>query len=195
MNVAGIENFVVKVLGTQLSPNLHYHNLAHTLDVVSSSMRIAGEEGVVNTEELILLKTAAFLHDIGFLNTILNHEEEGCLMARAILPDYDYSESEMDVICNMIMKTKLPQLPTTLLEKILCDADLDHLGRSDFKDVSNRLWEEWKALNKVDESADWNAIQYNFVLKHQFWTASSQRNRNATKAGYLKELHELMTHE
>jgi hypothetical protein len=35
MNVAGIENFVVRALGTQLSPKLHYHNLTHTVDVVT----------------------------------------------------------------------------------------------------------------------------------------------------------------
>ncbi|MFN0188791.1 MAG: HD domain-containing protein [Bacteroidia bacterium] len=188
MNVAGIENFVVRALGTQLSPKLHYHNLTHTIDVVKGALKIAEQEGVTESYDLVLLKTAGFLHDIGFLNTFVDHEEEGCLIARAILPDYNYDEEAIDIICNMIMKTKLPQRPTTLLEKILCDADLDHLGREDFKEVSNRLFEEWKTLGKIDDSMDWNLIQYTFLDAHHYWTNTSQQKRNHLKTQYLHEL-------
>lgn len=188
MNVAGIENFVVRALGTQLSPKLHYHNLTHTIDVVTGALRIAEQEGVVESYDLVLLKTAGFLHDIGFLNTFVDHEVEGCLIARAILPDYNYDEEAIEIICSMIMKTKLPQKPDTLLEKILCDADLDHLGREDFKEVSNRLFEEWKSLGRIDENMDWNLIQYTFVDAHHYWTNTSQRNRNHLKIQYLQEL-------
>ena len=103
MNVAGIENFVVRALGTQLSPKLHYHNLTHTIDVVTEALKIAEQEGVTESYDLVLLKTAGFLHDIGFLNTFVDHEEEGCLIARAILPDYNYDEEAIEIICIMIM--------------------------------------------------------------------------------------------
>ncbi len=188
MNVAGIENFVVRALGTQLSPKLHYHNLTHTIDVVTEALKIAEQEGVTESYDLVLLKTAGFLHDIGFLNTFVDHEEEGCLIARAILPDYNYDEEAIEIICIMIMKTKLPQKPDTLLEKILCDADLDHLGREDCKEVSLRLFEEWKLLGRIDENMDWNLIQYTFVDAHHYWTTTSQRNRNHLKTQYLQEL-------
>ncbi len=188
MNVAGIENFVVRALGTQLSPKLHYHNLTHTIDVVTEALKIAEQEGVTESYDLVLLKTAGFLHDIGFLNTFVDHEEEGCLIARAILPDYNYDEEAIEIICIMIMKTKLPQKPDTLLEKILCDADLDHLGREDCNEVSLRLFEEWKSLGRIDENMDWNLIQYTFVDAHHYWTNTSQRNRNHLKTQYLQEL-------
>jgi uncharacterized protein len=188
MNVAGIENFVVRALGTQLSPKLHYHNLTHTVDVVKEALKIAEQEGVTESYDLVLLKTAGFLHDIGFLNTFVDHEEEGCLIARAILPDYDYDDEAIDIICNMIMKTKVPQKPETLLEKILCDADLDHLGREDFKEVSNRLFEEWKSLGKVSDSMDWNLIQFTFLDAHHYWTNTSIQKRDHLKTQYLHEL-------
>lgn len=192
MNIAGLEKFVVKALGTQLSPKLHYHNLSHTQDVVNSALRIAGQEGVHESYDLVLLKTAGYLHDIGFLNTFVEHEEEGCLIAQAILPDYNYDQEAIDIVCGMIMKTKLPQKPETLLEKILCDSDLDHLGREDFKEVSSRLFEEWKALGRVDESMDWNLIQYTFLETHHYWTFSSQNRRNQLKEQYLHELKEIV---
>jgi len=34
--------------------------------------------------------------------------------------------------------------PANLLEEIICDSDLDYLGRSDFIPVSNTLFEELK---------------------------------------------------
>lgn len=188
MNVAGIENFVVKALGTQLSSKLHYHNLSHTLDVVKSALRIAEQEGVNESYDLVLLKTAGFLHDSGFLNTFVDHEEEGCLIAQAILPDYNYDQEAIDIICSMIMKTKLPQKPETLLERILCDADLDHLGREDFKEVSSRLFDEWKALGRVDENMDWSLIQFTFLESHHYWTGTSQNMRSHLKNQYLQEL-------
>ena len=32
--------------------------------------------------------------------------------------------------------TKIPQTPLTKLEEIICDADLDYLGREDFFEIS-----------------------------------------------------------
>jgi hypothetical protein len=49
------------------------------------------------------------------------------------------------------MATKLPPNPKNLLEKIICDSDLDYLGRSDFIPVSNTLFEELKACTKWDQ--------------------------------------------
>ena len=42
------------------------------------------------------------------------------------------------------MATKVPQSPKNHLEEILCDCDLDYLGRDDFEKISNNLFSEWK---------------------------------------------------
>jgi hypothetical protein len=74
--------------------------------------------------------------------TYRNHEEAGVEIAREILPDYDYTQEQIDHICQLIMKTKLPPKPVYLLEQIICDADLDYLGRVDFIPVSGNLFRE-----------------------------------------------------
>jgi len=192
MDVAAIERYVIENLGRNLSPELHYHNLAHTLGVVSAAIHIANEESIRDSYNLDVLKTAALLHDCGFLNTVSEHEEEGCRIAIALLPEFGYKPEAIDLICKLIMKTKLPQLPETLLEKILCDADLNHLGRVDFKEVSQRLYDEMEALGKVTEDTNWNQIQLDFLLEHQFWTESAMKDRNALKIEQLKELQQLV---
>ena len=41
------------------------------------------------------------------------------------------------------MATEIPQNPKTHLEMIMCDADLDYLGRYDFETISNNLYTEF----------------------------------------------------
>ena len=188
MNVLAVEEYIIQQLSSGLSPDLHYHNLAHTMAVVSRSHAIAVEEGVVDSYALTILKTAALLHDTGFLVVYDNHEEEGCKIAQRILPSLEYSVQDIDMICGLIMKTKIPQAPVTHLEMILCDADLDHLGSQSFKEVSSRLLEEWKAFHKIKDEKEWNQIQYNFLKDHSYWTATSRAQRDPLKATYLEEL-------
>ena len=69
-----------------------------------------------------------------------NHEYFSTLVAREILPTYYYTRSQIDTICELIMATKLPPKPRNKLEEIMCDADLDYLGRSDMIPVSNTLY-------------------------------------------------------
>ena len=63
-----IHDHVVHNLLTGLSEKLTYHNLPHTLDVLKQVQRIGKEEGIMEEEDMFLLKTAALYHDTGFLS-------------------------------------------------------------------------------------------------------------------------------
>ena len=124
--------FVITELESKLGENLSYHNVLHTKKVLENSIYI-GEKENISEHDLTLLKTAALLHDVGFLESHLNHEFFGCEFAKKNLPNFDYSSQEIQTICKMIMATKLPQNPTNSLSKILCDADLFYLGEKEYK--------------------------------------------------------------
>ena len=79
-------------------------------------------------------------------------------MQERILPGYNYTPEQIERICSIIMATRLPPRPADLLEEIICDSDLDYLGRSDFIPVSNTLFEELKAQNKMKDLNEWNKI-------------------------------------
>jgi len=184
------EKFVINMLAAGLPAHLYYHNVHHTIDVVHTSLKLAGSENIDNEEDLMLLKTAALYHDCGFLHIYDNHEEKGCDIAQEVLPGFGYSPGQIKIICNMIMKTKLPQQPVTILEKILCDADLDHLGRDDFEKVGNCLYREWRAVGKISDEKDWNETQIRFLESHHYWTKSAISNREKQKQILLKDLKE-----
>ena len=123
-------NLLAKLKG--LSPDLTYHCIDHTLDILEQSERIANEEGITNERDLFLLKVAALYHDVGFLETYAEHEKKGCDIFLEDAVNLDFTDKEKDIIRGLIMATKIPQQPNTLMEKIICDADLDYLGRNDF---------------------------------------------------------------
>lgn len=191
MDISAAEDFIMGELRTKLSENLFYHGLHHTLDIIKAAMELAEQEGITDNKSLLLLKTAALYHDSGFLMTYQNHEEEGCKIVKNVLPGFAYSLEEIEIICGMIMATKIPQSPKTHLEKILCDADLDYLGRDDCESIAETLFRELKERNLIFDLKAWNQVQINFFKSHQYWTDSARNNRNDLKQKHLNDLMEM----
>lgn len=160
---------IVKYMQEELPDKLRYHSLEHTLGVLHSSEYI-GKKHQLTTHEFELLLTAAAYHDSGFTRTYKGHEEVGCDIVREFLPKFDYNQEEIDTIEKMIRSTKIPQSPTTLSEKILCDADLDYLGGGKYDEISESLFDEL-GLNGVKISdGDWLNMQITFLEAHHYWT-------------------------
>jgi predicted metal-dependent HD superfamily phosphohydrolase len=188
MNLADTKQFIVSTLRSELSPTLYYHGLHHVLDVVDAADRIARAECITDAESLDLLKTAALFHDVGFLSTYKGHEEAGCDYVRRVLPSFGYTPAQISDICGMIMATQIPQTPQTKLEEILCDADLDYLGRDDFEPIAHSLYNELKARDMVADEGAWNRIQVSFLGSHRYWTPTAIATRQAVKEQHLDAL-------
>lgn len=188
MNVAATRSFILRKLRTELPPDLFYHGVHHTLDVTGSALAIAGQEGITDQVQLDLLETAALYHDCGFIYTYEGHEEEGCRVVKETLPEFGYSMDHIEVICGIIMATKLPQNARTHLEEIICDADLDYLGRSDFQTIGDSLYEELKVRNRITDRQSWNEVQIHFLSQHRYKTNTSQKLRENDKQNHLLNL-------
>ncbi|MBO3269870.1 HD domain-containing protein [Hymenobacter defluvii] len=185
MDCQRAETYVLHQL-QHLSPTLYYHGLHHTLDVVAQAESLADAEGVTDAQERILLRTAAFFHDTGFLTTYQGHEEAGCALARQVLPDMGYTPEQIESICQLIMATQMPQNPgTSHLAQILCDADLDYLGRPDFLPISNTLLQELQARGKMQNLRAWQELQVKFLSEHCYWTRTALQRREASKQAHL----------
>lgn len=187
-----IQELILDKLERELPDYLFYHNVKHTVDVVTEVELIGWAEGC-SDEEILLLKTAALFHDAGHTVSYDDHEYQGTLLARSMLPAYGYSNEQIERICGIIMSTKLPPRPENLLEQIICDSDLDYLGRSDFIPVSNTLYEELKAQDKITCLNDWNKLQVKFISGHQYFTATARRLREVNKKLQIERIRSLIT--
>lgn len=187
-----IQEIILDKLEKELPDFLFYHNVKHTVDVVTEVELIGWAEGC-SDEEILILKTAGLFHDVGHTVAYDNHEYHGTVIAREMLPKYNYSPEQIERICSIIMSTKLPPKPANLLEEIICDSDLDYLGRSDFIPVSNTLFEELKAQNKMGSLNDWNKLQVKFISGHQYFTNTARSLREVNKQLQIERIQSLIT--
>lgn len=191
MNYKGAKKWILSCLDTQLSDKLYYHGKRHTLDVLNITEELCGTEKV-DKYHTLLLKTAALLHDIGFTRNNQDHERIGCEISREFLPSFGYTNGEIEIICGMIMATKIPQSPKNRYEEIICDADLDYLGRDDFHKIGNSLYRELVEFNVLKDIETWNRIQVSFIEKHSYFTESNRNRREPVKQAYLEKLRKLV---
>lgn len=187
MKFDALKEFVSKKLSTELAPELMYHSFHHTMEVYQAAQRYAEEEKIIG-EDLHLLLTAVLFHDSGFIIQRVNHEEKSCDVARSILPQFDYTEEQIDRICNMIMATRIPQQPKTHLEEIMCDADLDYLGRNDYYSISDGLYEEMRLAGQIKSEQEWMDVQIRFLENHHYHTETAKKWRNEGKAKNLYDI-------
>ena len=186
-----LQEYVLDKLEKGLPKYLFYHNVKHTVDVVTESELIGWAEEL-DDHQLLMLKTAALFHDTGHIISYANHEERSVDIARETLPAYHYTPDEIDTICRIIMATKLPPKPADLLEAIICDSDLDYLGRTDFVPVSNALYAELKEQNQSLSLNDWNKMQIKFISSHQYFTKTGRKLREVKKQEQIERIKQLI---
>ncbi len=187
MNYKQAEAYALGRLGSELPETLTYHSINHTTDVFESVQVLAAMEDITD-DELKVLNTATLFHDIGFVHKYYGHEEEGCRIAREVLPKFGYTPDVIEYVCDIIMATKVPQSPKDHLAEILCDSDLDYLGRGDFDEISMRLHDELSKQGKHMDEKQWLQFQIDFMQKHHYHTASAIKLRAKNKAERLQQI-------
>jgi class 3 adenylate cyclase/predicted metal-dependent HD superfamily phosphohydrolase len=194
--ITDLQELVLDMLERELPHYLYYHNYKHTIDVVNQAELIGYGEGV-DDEAILILRTAALFHDAGHINGGYDgHEYRSTVIAREWLPKYNYTEEQIDRICDVIMATELPPRPEgNLLKRIICDADLDYLGRSDFIPVSNNLYRELKAQSKINSLNDWNKMQVKFLSNHQFFTETANKLREVNKQKQIDRISDIIVED
>ncbi|RDC62312.1 HD domain-containing protein [Adhaeribacter pallidiroseus] len=183
-----IQDYALRKLRTGLTEKHTYHHLKHTVDVVAQCTAISDLEMVNSAEDLFLLKVGALYHDMGFLFTYQGHEAKSCEIADTDLTLFKFTDRQKEVIFNLIKATQVPQKPQTQLEEIICDADLDYLGRSDFYVIGEGLYQEFLWQGIVKNERDWNQVQIKFLENHCYFTASSKKRREEQKQVYLAQI-------
>jgi uncharacterized protein len=178
---------IVKKLKEELPSWLTYHDYDHVRDVYRMSREIGRAEGL-NEEDLRLVLTAAILHDIGFIIGPKDHEKNSCVIAREMLPAFGYNEAHIKTIEGLIMVTSIPHKPENLMQQIICDADLDYLGRDDFFSRAEELYKEFVLLGIVTDRKSWNEVQVKFLNMHRYFTNTSISSRSDKKAQHLKAI-------
>lgn len=187
-----VRRYIINKLKASLPDKMEYHNVEYTLALEEAAIRIANIEGV-QIEDLILLRTAALFRSTGFIYNYKANDVYGIKLAQAELPKYGYDRMQIKIVCSMINATsRNDSFPTTLLEKILCDAEHDYLGRADYHFIARNLRSELANFGKHMTDIEWIDFQLNFLEKqHKYYTVTSKNMREKGKLKRIKELKEM----
>ncbi|HSG67098.1 MAG TPA: HD domain-containing protein [Bacteroidales bacterium] len=141
--------YVLDLFDKYLSEKLIYHSNQHTLNVLDHAETIAANTDI-SEHETELIKIAALFHDAGYIKSYENHEMHSAIMARDFLVNRDVDKNDVDVICDAILATAIPQKPKGIIAEILCDADLMHLAAADYFEQVESIRLEWAKIGKAN---------------------------------------------
>lgn len=168
---------------------LPYHNKSHTENVVAAVTQIANHYQL-NEHDFFVVITAAWFHDMGYyLGEAKGHEQKGASMAAAFLKDNATDDASIEQVKACIIATQMPQKPTNLLEQIVCDGDLFHLGTDNFGELNKSMKKEAeeKKGREIDKK-EWRRGTIALLQWHHYYTDYCQLLLNQKKQENLDKL-------
>lgn len=183
-----VKQYVISYFDVHHDPDLIYHNLRHTKDVVAAATQIANHYQL-SDEDFFVVISAAWFHDTGYFTDKKDHESKSVGIATHFLKQHKIEQPVVDKVAGCITATKMPQSPTDLLQQIICDADLFHLGTDDFRDKNKLLRKEMEAIKKHDIGKDeWRGYNIEFLQGHEYYTDYCRLLLNDQKQKNLQKL-------
>ncbi|SHI98900.1 HD domain-containing protein [Mesonia phycicola] len=167
---------------------LAFHNNQHTNEVFASAKKI-GIYSNLNEEELEIVLLAALFHDTGNIDCFKDHEDMSARKASDYLTSIGFNSSKIEKVVKCILATKMPQTPTNLLEQVICDADLSHLGKKNFISKNKLLREEWSEhLKMCFSNKEWVKLNIDFLERHKYFTSYGKKELQPQKEINLRIL-------
>jgi len=183
-----VKQYVISYFDVHHDPDLIYHNLRHTKDVVAATTQIANHYQL-SDEDFFAVISAAWFHDTGYFTDKKDHESKSVGLATHFLKQHKVEQPVIDKVAGCILATKMPQSPADLLQQIICDADLFHLGTDDFRDKNKLLRKEMEAIKKHDIDKDeWRGYNIEFLQGHEYYTDYCRLLLNDQKQKNLQKL-------
>jgi predicted metal-dependent HD superfamily phosphohydrolase len=187
-----VDQYVRELFRDELPAGIKYHNADHTLHstkgVVAVANNLAKLEDVSELDRELII-AAAYFHDTGYIREYEKNEPIAARMAGRVLKLIGYKPDEIEKVQKMILATDPDVEPKTHVEKILCDADLDNLGREDLFQLDEKL-REGRGIRGIDVSDDvtWYSDTLEFLKKHQYYTEAQNKLREKGKQKNTREL-------
>ena len=182
-----IEEDIMDRASKELPANLYFHDLARMKDIYGLVELFCRAEDL-SEEEALMVRTAALLHDVGYIWSYDEHEEESIRFAREILPKYAYPDDQIERIIELIECTKRLRKPTNKLEEILLDADMNYLSRADFITLNKAFYNELYEKNKIQNQQEWVRMQIVLLSNHKYYTSVANVLRDVSSEHQIENI-------
>ena len=190
LRLQDLEENILEKLELELPENLYFHNVKHSIHVYTMVELLGRAEGVT-MEEMLLVRTAALMHDAGYIMSYENHKKASCDLIMDILPKYKYTEEQIKKICELVVAGEDPFHPHSKTEAILFDANFNYLNRVDFREVARHIWKEKKAYNQDISFATWKEQMVELIRRYDYHTAAARKLRDVDKETQIRIIRNL----
>jgi predicted metal-dependent HD superfamily phosphohydrolase len=177
----------VAMIASKNCPNLQYHNFEHALDVFYAA-RDYSFLNEFSDEERFLVETSALLHDVVYVQNGKDNEEKSAEFAERYLPKLGFKKNQVKIVKSLILATKWPTNPKNQLEEVICDSDLDNLGRQDFFEKSHELMLELG----IKEGKEGYLRQLKFLENNHYYNYWAKKLRNPGKDRNTQKLKQIL---
>lgn len=187
--ISATEQYVVSFFSQKIGKDFTFHSFEHTREVVLHTELIAGNYEL-SEEDHTAVVIAAWFHDTGYHAGLKKtHEDESRKLANEFLRQHNAPPQLIEKVLGCITATKMPQSPTNLIEQIICDADLFHLGSKTFKEKNKLLRQE---INNLEENSigkkEWVNLNIEFLSRHRYFTEYAREMLEPVKHDHLQAL-------
>jgi predicted metal-dependent HD superfamily phosphohydrolase len=185
------QQYVRNFFSTHVDEKIVYHDSTHTEQVVRA-VRMIAQHYQLSERDFFIVNVAAWFHDSGyFKGGAFGHEGRGAEMASAFLAGTGVDEEAIQAIRGCILATQIPQKPSNLLEDIVCDGDLFHLGTDDFPARNKLMRKEMEASQgKKINKDEWRRSTIRLMETHHYHTDYCRLLLNEKKQENLDRLRE-----
>ena len=169
------EEFIRSYYDEHFDPDFRFHSIKHTRRTVEGAQRLGKKEGLSQIQ-LEIVTLAAWFHDVSVWEGYNNHEQRSALLAADFLKENNYDQESIEAVKACIIATGISKEPANLMEKVIKDADILHLGKKNFFKRNEELRDEWekkKAVKADDEQ--WLKDDITFFANHPFYTDYAQK--------------------
>ncbi len=193
LRLLDIEEYVKDIFNAGTS-NLPFHNIKHIRDVYEQ-VELLGHSENISEEDLLLVKTAALFHDVGYATTYKDAPVESEKITREALPLFQYDPTQIDTICRLVKASHYESTPNDALEQILHDANLMYYGRVDFISCMMNLFYEQQE-HQINHSQDeWLQAQISRLSHHRFYTQAAEKFITVSTNDQIAQTEELLNHQ
>ncbi|MBK7380006.1 MAG: HD domain-containing protein [Ignavibacteriales bacterium] len=182
------KEYVSQLYREQPSEKFLYHNFEHALEVMTNVEEIGINSGL-DFHELSLIKLAAIFHDTGWIIDADNHETKSSEIAKDFLASNGLNQADISKVVDLICITDLKTMPKTILQMVLRDGDILHIGKKGFYKRSQLLRAEKKIFkDKIFTELEWVESNIDFLIANKFFTEYANNNYETKRQQNISKL-------
>jgi hypothetical protein len=181
------KRYVTTFITSTANANLVYHNKMHIEDVVSAATKIAHHYHLSENDFFTIIAAVRF-NNLGFYLDYAFHQGKAAEEASAFFEKKGVDQITVNAITECILST-YSMYPQTLLQKIVCDAEMFYLGTTNFRKQNKLQRKEYRAMNDAEISKEeWRLKTIKMISSHNFQTGYCQLLLNTKKEEILRKL-------